>query len=45
MAGMAGVRGRVYGVRGFQGCEPKFSFMADRGAITPAIPANLFASH
>lgn len=38
--GWRGFGGRVYGVRGFQGCEPEFRLMADRGATTPAIPAN-----
>ncbi len=38
--GWRGFGGRGYGVRGFQGCEPEIPFMADRGATTPAIPAN-----
>ena len=43
--GWRGFVRRVTGGRGFQGCEPEFSFMAIRGAITPAIPANLGANH
>lgn len=43
--GWRGFVRRVAGGRGFQGCEPEFSFMAIRGAITPAIPANRGANH